>query len=320
MSANWFGNEIQGYLGLMFGPIEGNGDDIVIEGVFVEDAVAAIAAFGAQIDDTLLSVASQECQLDFYCLLEEALNVAETEQTTVDFSASVVEGELSLVDSLDATISGTSVSEGLVAQDATEATLISATISSSSIGGSGGGRSIYIESYRFKDGEVVSIDDEAQEIRLPTIVVGGGIGKISLNATASGFRPSREFKVKLSATSFKIRKVVVSASVITISDGCYAKHKLSVRVNPRITHFAGGRIGHKLRIDRLNIYKTTSSVGKAQFALKLPNPSVEVGTFGRAQINARLLVQKPNPIHTIEFSDEQMALIATMAEEMMMEN
>lgn len=317
MSANWFGDLAPGYLGSMFGPPANNGDDVVVEVLSIGDAVSATASLGTQTSETLSLAASQECQLDFYGLLEETLSVDVAEQATAQFGTSVTEDGLSVADSLDATISGTSVSDTLTAQDTTDATVVSAATSPVSIGGAGGGRSIYIESYRLKDGKVVPVEEEPLVIRLPAILLGGGRGKISLRATASGFRASREFRANLATVSLTVKKGVVSTAVVTASGAGRVKRKMSSRASSRITHLARGQISGKLHSDCRHTYGATASAGKAKFALSPSIASVGVGTFGRGQIKAHLSGRQPDTVHTVEFSDEQMALIAAMTEEMM---
>jgi hypothetical protein len=297
MSANWFGNPAPDYLGSMFGPTGDNGNDVVSEILSIGDTVAVTVSFGVQTSETLSLAAEQGCQLDFFALLEET--------------------GLSLGDSVDATIAGTAVSDILGIQDAVDATVTSNVQTAPSAGGSGGGRSIFIESYRLKNGKVIPVKEEPLTIKLPSIVFGKANGRISFAATASGSRAARDFGAKITPVRFGIKNTSVSAVVVSFSGPCHTRNVLRSKAHSRTVCFAKGKVSSKLRFNCRKTYKTTSSFGRAKFTVKPSNPPVEIGTFGAGRISACISISKPDAIHSVEFSDEQMALIAAMTEEMM---
>lgn len=91
MSANFFGNQSQGYFGFYFGPTAESDTSVVVESLHVADALSATVVFPVSRDESL-SVADDQSQGSALAAsLSESLVAAETISATVVFLGAVVE-------------------------------------------------------------------------------------------------------------------------------------------------------------------------------------------------------------------------------------
>lgn len=136
MSANFFGNQSQGYFGFYFGPTAESDTSVVVESLHVADTLSATVVFPVSRDESLSIADAQSQGSALVASLSESLAAAETISATVVFLGAVVEAlesvesigvQTDFLASLDESISisssenaesaGNSVNESLSASD-----------------------------------------------------------------------------------------------------------------------------------------------------------------------------------------------------------
>ena len=164
MSANWFGNDSQGYFGSFFGPIapaEGNfvsesvtvADassatvsyvvsrqeslsildaslgivDILValtESVTVSDSSSVAVAFLSAVSESLAVTSTEGAQADFFAELAESVSTEDTQSSVSVISVAVEEAGLSVQDLQDGQTNETSVSESVLLLDSSDSSVI----------------------------------------------------------------------------------------------------------------------------------------------------------------------------------------------------
>lgn len=91
MSANFFGNQSQGYFGFYFGPTAESDTSVVVESLHVADTLSATVVFPVSRDESLSIADVQSQGSALAASLSESLVAAETISAVVSFVSAVVE-------------------------------------------------------------------------------------------------------------------------------------------------------------------------------------------------------------------------------------
>lgn len=91
MSANFFGNQSQGYFGFYFGPTAGSDTSVVVESMHVADTLSATVVFPVSRDESLSIAETQSPGGALAASLSESLAAADTISATVAFLGAAVE-------------------------------------------------------------------------------------------------------------------------------------------------------------------------------------------------------------------------------------